>query len=106
MKEGAEQALIRLNEELLRSNTDLQQFAYVASHDLQEPLRMISSFTQLLQQRYGDKLDDDAKEYIRFAVEGSKRMYDLINGLLTYSRVQTRGREFSMVDMNNVVFTG
>ncbi|HEX2976127.1 MAG TPA: PAS domain S-box protein [Bacteroidales bacterium] len=103
MKEGAEQALIRLNEELLRSNTDLQQFAYVASHDLQEPLRMISSFTQLLQQRYGDKLDDDAKEYIRFAVEGSKRMYDLINGLLTYSRVQTRGREFSMVDMNNVV---
>lgn len=103
MKEGAEQALIRLNEELLRSNTDLQQFAYVASHDLQEPLRMISSFTQLLQQRYGDKLDEDAKEYIRFAVEGSKRMYDLINGLLTYSRVHTKGREFSMVDMNNVI---
>jgi PAS domain S-box-containing protein len=102
MKEGAEQALIKLNEELLRSNTDLQQFAYVASHDLQEPLRMVSSFTQLLQQRYSDKLDADANEYIRFAVEGSKRMYDLLNGLLTYSRIQTRGKDFRLVDMNLV----
>ncbi|HLN20984.1 MAG TPA: PAS domain S-box protein [Bacteroidales bacterium] len=103
MKKGAEQVLIRLNEELLRSNTDLQQFAYVASHDLQEPLRMVSSFTQLLQMRYKDKLDEDGKEYIRFAVEGSKRMYDLLNGLLTYSRVQTRGREFYNVDMKDVM---
>jgi PAS domain S-box-containing protein len=103
MQKGTEQALFRLNEDLLRSNTDLQQFAYVASHDLQEPLRMISSFTQLLQLKYHDKLDADGREYIRYAVEGSKRMYALINGLLTYSRVQTRSREFQEVDMNNVV---
>lgn len=103
LQKGTQQALFRLNEDLLRSNTDLQQFAYVASHDLQEPLRMISSFTQLLQLKYHDRLDDDGKEYIRYAVEGSKRMYALINGLLTYSRVQTRSREFQMVDMNNVV---
>jgi light-regulated signal transduction histidine kinase (bacteriophytochrome) len=61
MKEGTEQTLIRLNEDLLSSNRDLQQFAYVASHDLQEPLRMVSSFTQLLQMRYADKLDRDAE---------------------------------------------
>lgn len=103
MKKGAEQALIKINEELLRSNTDLQQFAYVASHDLQEPLRMVSSFTQLLQHRYSGKLGTDGEEYIRYAVEGSKRMYQLLNGLLAYSRIQTRGREFSCVDMNRVV---
>jgi PAS domain S-box-containing protein len=103
MQKGTEQTFFRLNEDLLRSNTDLQQFAYVASHDLQEPLRMISSFTQLLQLRYNDKLDADGKEYIRYAVEGSKRMYALINGLLTYSRVQTTSREFQEIDMNNVV---
>jgi PAS domain S-box-containing protein len=102
MKKGAEQVLIRLNEDLLRSNTDLQQFAYVASHDLQEPLRMVSSFTQLIQQKYQDKLDEDGNEYIRFAVEGSKRMYELLNGLLAYSRIQTKAREFSDVDMNKV----
>lgn len=103
MKSGTEQALIKLNEELLRSNRDLQQFAYVASHDLQEPLRMVSSFTQMLEQRYKDKLDDDGKQYIKFAVDGSKRMYDLLNGLLTYSRVQTKGKEFSKVKMNEVL---
>ncbi|HEX2921683.1 MAG TPA: PAS domain-containing protein [Bacteroidales bacterium] len=103
MKKGAEQALIKLNENLLRSNTDLQQFAYVASHDLQEPLRMISSFTQLLQKRYNDKLDAQANEYIRYAVDGAKRMYELLNGLLAYSRVQSKGREFGEVDMNEVV---
>jgi PAS domain S-box-containing protein len=103
LKKDVEHALIRINEELLRSNTDLQQFAYVASHDLQEPLRMVSSFTQLLQQRYADKLGDDGKEFIHYAVEGSKRMYQLLNGLLAYSRIQTRGREFTKVDMNTVV---
>lgn len=103
MQKGADNFMLRLNEELLRSNRELEQFAYVASHDLQEPLRMISSFTQLLAQRYSDKLDDDAREYIRFAVDGSKRMYDLINGLLAYSRVQIKGEEFSRVDMNRVI---
>ncbi len=103
MKKGTEKVLIKLNEELMRSNMDLQQFAYVASHDLQEPLRMISSFTQLLELRYSDKLDTDGKEFIKFAVDGSKRMYDMINSLLAYSRVQTKGKEFTETDMNNVL---
>ncbi|HEX2977056.1 MAG TPA: ATP-binding protein, partial [Bacteroidales bacterium] len=103
MKEGAERTLIELNEALLKSNSDLQQFAYVASHDLQEPLRMVSSFTQLLQQKYHDRLDEDANEYIHYAVEGSKRMYELINSLLAYSRVQSRARESTLVNMNSIV---
>ena len=103
MKKGTEKVLIKLNEDLLRSNKDLEQFAYVASHDLQEPLRMVSSYTQMLAKRYEDKLDPDAQEYIKFAVEGSKRMYDLINGLLAYSKVQVKGKEFSTVNMNKVL---
>ncbi|HLP72223.1 MAG TPA: ATP-binding protein [Bacteroidales bacterium] len=103
MKKGAEQVIMKMNEELLRSNRELQQFAYVASHDLQEPLRMVSSFSQLLAMKYDDKLDEDAREYIKYAVDGSKRMYDLLNALLAYSRVQTRGREFLSIDMNKVV---
>lgn len=103
MKEDTEKTLIRLNEDLLRSNSDLQQFAYVASHDLQEPLRMVSSFTQLLQMRYAGKLDSDANDYINFAVNGSKRMYELINGLLAYSRIQTRGKEFQPINLGSVV---
>ena len=63
---------------------------------------MVSSFTQMLEKRYADKLDQDAKEYIRFAVDGAKRMYELINGLLSYSRVQTKGKQFVRVDMNSV----
>jgi PAS domain S-box-containing protein len=103
MKLGAEKVLFQLNEELLRSNKELEQFAYVASHDLQEPLRMVSSFTQLLSQRYKDKLDNNAQDFIQFAVEGASRMQVLINDLLDYSRIGTKGNEFSKVDIHDVL---
>jgi PAS domain S-box-containing protein len=97
------QSLEGYTAELARSNEELQQFAYVASHDLQEPLRMVASYLQLLEMRYRDQLDQDAKEFIDYAVDGATRMKSLINALLSYSRVETRGKPFVQVDCESVL---
>jgi chemotaxis family two-component system sensor kinase Cph1 len=103
LSEQTELTILKLNEELLRSNKELENFAYIASHDLQEPLRMVSCFTQLLLQQYEGQLDDRAHDYIHFAVEGANRMYELLNGLLAYSRIHSKGKNFAEVNTNHVI---
>ncbi|MFC6824864.1 PAS domain-containing sensor histidine kinase [Halopelagius fulvigenes] len=98
-----EQRLEELIERLEESNERLEQFAYAASHDLQEPLRMVSSYLRLVERRYGDELDEDGREFVEFAVDGADRMREMVDGLLQYSRVDSRGNPFESVELERVL---
>jgi PAS domain S-box-containing protein len=102
-RKQAEEALKKTLKDLERSNKELEQFAYVASHDLQEPLRMISSFTQLLAKRYQDKIDKDANDFINYTVDAANRLQKMIQDLLSYSRISTRGNPLVETDANSAL---
>ena len=102
-RKETEQELINTLENTKKLNRELQEFVYVASHDLQEPLRMVISFTQLIAKKLEDKLDDDTKDFINYAVDGATRMKQLINDLLSYSRVTTRGETFKNINIEKII---
>jgi signal transduction histidine kinase len=102
LNERTQQQLL-LSEKLKRSNIELKQFAYIASHDLQEPLRMISSYLQLIERRYKDQLDKDGREFIDFAVNGAKRLQCMINDLLSFSRVETQANPFVTTHLDDIL---
>jgi len=102
-KHRMEMKLKKTIAELERSNRDLEQFAYVASHDLQEPLRMVASYTQLLERRCGEQLSQEGKEFMQFIIDGARRMQGQIDDLLAYSRVRTRAQPFEQVSLDSVI---
>ena len=95
--------ILKLNRTLSRSNADLEQFAYVASHDLQEPLRMVATYTELLAEYFKDSLDEKSEKYIKYAIDGAKRMQQLVKELLAYSRVDTQGQQLAPIKTDVVV---
>lgn len=102
-RKQAEQKLERYAQELARSNRDLEQFAYAASHDLQEPLRLVATYCDLVQRRHGDQLQQEGREFLAYALEGTQRMQQLIDSLLDYSRVGSRAHALEPVDVNQVL---